>query len=111
MAWRLLVFFVCASAAWAQSSAYRSSAQFLTEDEAAQKATRLDVGRAQLLGADAAKVGENGEFTLRFTVGRAGMQTGGGLRIATAHDFGWDMWGGVRLQTEDPKAAKEASAA
>ncbi|MCB1018859.1 MAG: DUF3604 domain-containing protein [Acidobacteria bacterium] len=105
MAWRLLVFFLCAGAAWAQSSAYRSNAQFLTEDEAAQKATRLDVGRAQLLGADAAKVGENGEFTLRFTVGRAGMQTGGGLRIATAHDFGWDMWGGVRLQTADPQAA------
>jgi hypothetical protein len=32
------------------------------------------------------------------------MQTGGGLRIATAHDFGWDMWGGVHLQTSDPKA-------
>ena len=65
----------------------------------------MDVGRAELVGADTAIVGKFGKFTLRFTVGRAGMQTGGGLRIATAHNFGWDMWGGARLQTTDSKAA------
>ncbi len=32
------------------------------------------------------------------------MEPGGSLRIATAHDFGWDMWGGTRLQTDDPSA-------
>jgi len=52
----------------AQTSGYRSHAPFLTEAEAARKAARLDVGRAELLGADAATVGGYGEFTLRFTV-------------------------------------------
>ena len=101
--WPTLV--LLSAAALAAQSNYRSHAPFVTEAEAAQKAARLDVGRAELLGANAATVGEHGEFILRFTVGRAGMQTGGGLRVATAHDFGWDMWGGTKLQTTDPKAA------
>ena len=101
----LIVGSLLAATLSAQTPGYRSHAPFLTEAEASQKAAALDVGRAELLGADAATVGEYGEFVLRFTVGRAGMQTGGGLRIATAHDFGWDMWGGTKLQTIDPKAA------
>jgi hypothetical protein len=100
-----LPFLVAGVALGQTSSSYHSNATFLTEQEAVQKAAQLDVGRAELIGADTAVVGAFGEFTLRFTVGRAGMQTGGGLRIATAHDFGWDMWGGARLQTDDPKAA------
>ena len=87
----------------AQSS-YESPAPYLSEQAAERRAAELDLGRAQFLGADAGVVGEHGEFTLRFTVGRAGMEPGGSLRIATAHDFGWDMWGGTRLQTHDPIA-------
>ncbi len=102
---RLLLMFAAAAVLGAQTSDYRSHAPFLTEAEAAQQAARIDVGRAELLGANAATAGGFGELTLRFTVGRAGMATGGGLRIATAHDFRWDMWGGTRLQTSDPKAA------
>ena len=93
---------VVAAVALAQ---YRSKAPYKTAEEAVAKAVEIDVGSAQLLGADAAVVGTYGEFTIRFTVGKAAMRTGGGLRIATAHDFGWDMWGGTRLQKANPKAA------
>ncbi len=44
------------------------------------------------------------KLTLTFRVGRAGMKTGGGIRLATAHGMGID-WGGMHLQTKDPSAA------
>lgn len=98
--------FVClllAAALQAQSS-YDSPAPFRSEQAAERRAAELGLGSAQFLGADAGVVGEYGEFTLRFTVGRAGIAPGGKLRIATAHDFRWEMWGGTRLQTDDPAA-------
>lgn len=100
---RLLLPALFAVALHAQT-AYESPAPYQTEQAAEARAAELDLGRAEFLGADSGVVGEYGEFTLRFTVGRAGMATGGALRIATAHDFGWDMWGGAKLQNEDPAA-------
>ncbi len=100
---RLLLPALFAVALHAQT-AYQSPAPYQTEQAAERRAAELDLGRAEFLGADAGVVGEYGEFTLRFTVGRAGLAPGGALRIATAHDFGWDMWGGTRLQTDDPAA-------
>ena len=100
-----LLFFAALALAAVAFAQYRSKAPYKTEEEAVAKAVEIGAGSARLLGADAAVVGTFGEFTIRFTVGQAGMRTGGGLRIATAHDFRWDMWGGTRLQTDDPKAA------
>jgi hypothetical protein len=102
-AMRILLLAMLAAALQAQS-AYESPAPFRTEQAAERRAAELGLGTAQFLGADAGVVGEYGEFTLRFTVGRAGMAPGGKLRIATAHDFAWEMWGGVRLQMDDPAA-------
>ncbi|MBI1353143.1 MAG: DUF3604 domain-containing protein [Acidobacteria bacterium] len=85
-------------------SFYESEAPYLSEEAAMMRASQLDLGRAEFLGADSGVVGGYGEFTLRFTVGRAGLASGGALRIATQHDFGWDMWGGTRLQMKDPAA-------
>lgn len=85
--------------------AYESNARYRTERDAEARATELGVGQAEFVGSDSATVGEFGEFRLRFTVGEAGMATGGGLRVATQHDFEWDMWGGVRLQEGDPSQA------
>lgn len=104
--WRPWAIFAClpltAGIAAAQH-AYVSNARYPTEQLAEQRAAEIDVGRAEFVGTDKATVGGFGEFRLRFTVGEAGMATGGGLRIGTQHDFEWDMWGGVRLQERDPR--------
>lgn len=84
---------------------YETGARYPTEKAAEARAAELGVGRAEFEGPVTATVGGYGEFRLRFTVGEAGMATGGGLRIATQHDFEWDMWGGVRLQESDPARA------
>ena len=83
--------------------AYRSDAKYETVTVAEARAAELDLGRAAFVDADTATVGSYGSFVLRFTVGRAGMATGGGLRVATQHDFEWDMWGGTRMQDDAPK--------
>jgi len=100
---RFALALVVCSVAWGQG-AFESNARFATEEEAVAYVSEIDAGQAVLLGPDAAVVGEYSEFQVRFTVGRAGMASGGGLRIATAHDFGWDMWGGASLQTSEPRA-------
>ena len=82
--------------------AYRSNAKYVTEAEAEARAAAIDVGRAEFVGSATATVGDYGSFRLRFTVGEAGMASGGGLTLATQHDFGWDMWGGTRLQEDAP---------
>lgn len=82
--------------------AYRSNAKCVTEADAEARATAIDVGTAEFVGPSTATVGDYGSFRLRFTVGEAGMAIGGGLRLATQHDFGWDMWGGTRLQEDAP---------
>lgn len=83
-------------------TAFESLAEYDTEAEAERRAAELGLGSAEFVGPAAATAGEFGEFTLRFTAGAAGMATGGGLRIATQHDFEWDMWGGTRLQDRHP---------
>jgi len=99
----LVLWMLVCGVAFAQSG-YESNARFATQEEAAAYVAEIDAGRAELLGPDTAVVGEYSEFQIRFSVGRAGMASGGGLRIATAHDFRWDMWGGASLQTSDPRA-------
>lgn len=84
---------------------YRTNARFATETAAEARAAEIDVGSAKFVDGQTATVGSYGSFVLRFTVGRAGMSTGGGLRVATQHDFEWDMWGGVRLQETKPDQA------
>ncbi len=86
-------------------SSYESQAKFTSEAQAEARAAELDVGGAAFIGPTAATVGGFGEFTLRFTVGAAGMAPGGGLRVATQYDFEWDMWGGTRLQNRYPGQA------
>ena len=81
---------------------YESLALFPLEADAEAHAAELGLGTAAFLGPTVATVGEHGEFRLRFTVGQAGMASGGGLRVATQHDFNWDMWGGTRLQNSHP---------
>ena len=91
-------------AAAALTAQFQSPARYPTEADAVARAAEIDAGRAELLGPDAAVVSTHSQVTIRFHVGRAGLATGGGLRIATAHDFGWDIWGGARLQTDDAAA-------
>ena len=90
-------------------SLYENPAKYKTPEEGVKKATELDVGRAELIGPRTATAGGFGEFTIRFTVGRAGLATGGGLRIGTQHDLGWDMWGGTRLQHLNPRGVNYVS--
>ena len=84
---------------------YESQAPYPAEAVAEARAAELGVGVAEFVGPTTATAGEYGEFRLRFTVGKAGMAAGGGLRVATQHDFEWDMWGGTRLQERDSSAA------
>lgn len=82
-------------------SQYQSPARYRGEEESRARAARLDVGRAVLEGVRQVVVDSYAELPLRFTVGRAGMKTGGGIRLATAHGM-YSEWGGMRLQTKDP---------
>ena len=83
--------------------AFVSNAPYRTEQDAEARAADLGLGSAAFIGTDTGTAGGFGEFRLRFTVGEAGMARGGGLRISTQHDFGWDMWGGTRLQDLHPR--------
>jgi hypothetical protein len=80
---------------------YQSNARYLTEEEAIAKGERLDLGRVEWEGPRTIVVDGLGDYTFRFIVGKAGMPTGGGIRVATAHGMGTE-WGGQRLQVTDP---------
>lgn len=83
-----------------QPEAYPSYAPYASEDEAIRKGRRLGLGEAALEGPEEVVAGSVADFTLRFTVGKAGMRTGGGIRLAGAHGLGTD-WGGNHLQIND----------
>lgn len=82
-------------------SGYKSLARYMTEEDAVRKGERLDLGRATLDGPAETPVDSLVQLRLRFRVGKAGMKTGGGIRLATAHGMGTD-WGGQKLQVKDP---------
>lgn len=94
---------LAASAGLLLSQRYTTLARYATEDDAIGAAERIGVGEATFEGPAEAVVDSLVELKLRFRVGRAGMKTGGGIRLATAHGMGTD-WGGNRLQVTDPKA-------
>jgi hypothetical protein len=84
-------------------------ARYATEDDAAAAGRQKDLGFAVLEGPADVEVNTIASWTLRFTVGRAGMRPGGGIRLAFAHGMGGD-WGGQHLQTSDPAAENFVSA-
>ena len=81
---------------------YESLAKYKTEAEAVGVARRLDPGTARLEGPQRIVVDTFGSWTLVFTVGKAGMKPGGGIRLAFAHGMG-SNWGVYRLQTDKPR--------
>jgi len=85
-------------------SGFQSYAGYQSEQQAVEKGERLGIGRMELLGPSEAVVDTDAELRLRFTVGKAGLKTGGGIRIATGHNYGWNLWGGDQLQTTNPAA-------
>ena len=101
----VFAFFVCVCALpLSGQSFYESPAKYADEKEAAAHAEELGLGSAAFVGAEQVTAGRYAEIKLRFTVGKAGMAAGGGLRLSTQHDFQWDMWGGTMLQTHAPRA-------
>ncbi|MCP5119546.1 MAG: DUF3604 domain-containing protein, partial [bacterium] len=82
---------------------FQSFAKYQGEEEAIRKAENLGVGEVSWQAPAEVVVNSHMTWTIRFTVGQAGMKTGGGIWLSTAHDFGWDMWGGVFLQTTNPR--------
>ena len=85
------------------SSGYQSYAKYQGEEDSQKRAVELGVGEATLAGPREVVVDAHAELALRFTVGKAGMKTGGGIRLATAHGMNTD-WGGWALQTQSPPA-------
>ncbi|HEY3839336.1 MAG TPA: DUF3604 domain-containing protein, partial [Bryobacteraceae bacterium] len=85
------------------TSTYKSPARYLTEEDAIAHGEKIGVGEALLDGPKEAVVDSYAKLKLTFRVGRAGMKTGGGIRLATAHGMGTD-WGGMHLQTKNPNA-------
>lgn len=81
---------------------YLSYAPYALEEDAVRKGQRMGLGEASMEGPAEVEAGSVADFTLRFTVGKAGMKPGGGIRLATAHGLGTD-WGGNHLQTKDPE--------
>ncbi len=82
---------------------YKSYARYATEEDAVRKGEQLGLGDATLDGPIETPVNSVVQLHLRFRAGKAGMKTGGGIRLATAHGMGTD-WGGLHLQTKDPQA-------
>lgn len=92
-----------ARAADAAGQGFRSYAKYRTEEDAIRHGEQMGLGEASLDGPREAEVNSFVQLKLRFRVGRAGMKTGGGIRLASAHGMGTD-WGGLRLQTANPNA-------
>ena len=61
------------------------SARYSSEEEAIRKGERLGIGVARLESATEVAVDSVVDVRLRFTAGRAGIKTGGGIRIGLAH--------------------------
>ena len=82
---------------------YQSPARYLTEEDAVAHGERIGGGEAWLEGPKEVVVDGHAKWKLVYRAGRAGMNTGGGIRLASAHGMGTD-WGGMHLQTKDPTA-------
>jgi hypothetical protein len=93
-----------AGAADTASPGFRSYAKYLTEEDAIRHGDQMGLGEATLEAPSNAIVDSFVQLKLKFRVGRAGMKTGGGIRLATAHGMGGD-WGGMSLQITDSGAA------
>ena len=81
---------------------FRPLARYPTEEEAVLAGKMKDLGSAVLEGPLEVEVDSVASWTLRFTAGRAGIKTGGGLRLAFAHGMGGN-WGGHHVQTSQPE--------
>jgi hypothetical protein len=86
-----------------EAPAFKSPARYLTEEDAVAHGEKIGVGEATLEGPKEAVADTYAKLKLTFRVGRAGMKTGGGIRLATAHGMGTD-WGGMHLQTKNAAA-------
>src|SRR5262245_31895149 len=71
-------------ALWAQelaSTGFRSLARYGNEDDAVAAGRAKRLGAATLEGPAEVEVDTYASWTLRFTVGRAGLKPGGGIRL------------------------------
>jgi hypothetical protein len=82
-----------AGAADMASPGFRSYAKYLTEEDAIRHGEQMGLGEATLEAPRNAVVNSFVQLKLKFRVGRAGMKTGGGIRLATAHGMGGGDWG------------------
>src|SRR5712692_6671058 len=87
---------------------FRSLARYATEEDAVAAGQRKDLGSAVLEGPADVEVNTYGSWTLKFTMGRAGLKPGGGIRLAFAHTMFGD-WGGFHLQATNPEAENYVS--
>ena len=92
---------IFAAAVMFSQNGYRSQARYLLEEDAIARGQQVDLGDVSWDGPRETVVDAIATYKLKFKVGRAGMKTGGGIRLATAHGMGTE-WGGQRLQTSDP---------
>lgn len=99
-----LLLLVCVSAFGQEDSGYRSLAPFPTPEAAEGEAVALGLGRAEVIGKREFAVNTYDTVRVRYVVGAAGLATGARVRVSTAHDFRWDMWGGFFAQDAEPAA-------
>ena len=99
---RRVLWFVGYVAVGLSAQEYQSNAPFSGVAGAEARAAQLDVGRVELVGPSEVVVGTYEELRLRLTIGTAGLATGGAVHVLSQHGFTWDMWGGVRLQEQNP---------
>ena len=83
----------------APAADYQSIAPYLDDRAAVEAGRQLGVGTAALEGPETAEVLSHQTWTLVYTAGKAGIQPGGGIRIAMRHVVRWST-----PQMEDPKA-------
>src|SRR4051812_8709185 len=82
---------------------YQTQARYRTEADAIRHGQNLGLGEARLAGVTKLVAGSTADFPLRFTVGKAGIKTGGGIALANAHGIAGEF-GGAHPQIQDPAA-------
>ncbi|MCA9430053.1 MAG: hypothetical protein KC940_06080, partial [Candidatus Omnitrophica bacterium] len=83
----------------ARGEEFQSIAPFLDDREAANYGETLGIGSAVLIGPTEVEVLSYQTLTVEYTVGNAGIDPGGGIRIGMRHVHRW-----TDPQTNDPKA-------
>jgi hypothetical protein len=95
----IILLLIGLTSAAGRAAEFESPAPYLTEEQAIHAGEKLGIGSAVNLKPKKAEVYSYQTVRLLYTAGKAGIEPGGGIRIAMRHVARWTF-----PQTKDPKA-------